>query len=113
MGKQIIIERLINARERLGINKAEAARRLNLSRIGYNRYESGERTPSPQMMEIIAQCFNTSVDYLTGKTTNISSNSIVIRKDDEPDLYELVNELTSDQMLLRRMLAYYKKLNIK
>ena len=113
MEKQIIIEHLINARERLGINKAEAARRLNLSRIGYNRYESGERTPSPQMMEIIAQCFNTSVDYLTGKTTNISSNSIVIRKDDKPDLYELVNELTSDQMLLRRMLAYYKKLNIK
>ncbi|MGO5164260.1 helix-turn-helix domain-containing protein [Fusicatenibacter saccharivorans] len=37
-------ERLISLRQSLGINKAEAARRLNISAMGYGRYESGERT---------------------------------------------------------------------
>ena len=36
-------ERLIQVRESLHINKAEAARRLNLSAMAYGRYERGER----------------------------------------------------------------------
>ena len=39
-------ERLIQVRESLHINKAEAARRLNLSAMAYGRYERGEREPS-------------------------------------------------------------------
>lgn len=34
---------LIAWRERLGLNKSEAARRLGLSRNGYNAYETGAR----------------------------------------------------------------------
>ena len=34
-------ERLIQVRESLHINKAEAARRLNLSAMAYGRYERG------------------------------------------------------------------------
>ena len=41
-------ERLIQVRESLHINKAEAARRLNLSAMAYGRYERGEREPSYQ-----------------------------------------------------------------
>jgi transcriptional regulator with XRE-family HTH domain len=52
-----IPERLISVREALGINKAEAARMLNLSAMGYGRYEKGEREPSYQMVNYIAQTF--------------------------------------------------------
>ena len=47
-------ERLIQVRESLHINKAEAARRLNLSAMAYCRYERGEREPSYQYAFYIA-----------------------------------------------------------
>ena len=47
-------ERLIQVRESLHINKAEAARRLNLSAMAYGRYERGEREPSYQYAFYIA-----------------------------------------------------------
>lgn len=39
-------ERLIQLRTSLNINKAEAARQLNISAMAYGRYERGEREPS-------------------------------------------------------------------
>ena len=36
-------ERLIQLRTSLNINKAEAARQLNISAMAYGRYERGER----------------------------------------------------------------------
>lgn len=59
-------ERLIDLRQSLGINKAEAARRLHMSAMGYGRYESGDREPSYQTVSFIAQTFHSSVDYLYG-----------------------------------------------
>ena len=47
-------ERLIQVRESLHINKAEAARRLNLSAMAYGRYERGEREHSYQYAFYIA-----------------------------------------------------------
>ena len=41
-------ERLIQLRTSLNINKAEAARQLNISAMAYGRYERGEREPSYQ-----------------------------------------------------------------
>ncbi len=111
MTNQLLPERLKNAREKTGITMAEAARRLNLSKIGYCRYEYGERVPSPQTVEIIAQCFGTSADYLTGVTDNMSPDYIIVRKNDSPVLYNLMQELSSsDDMTLQRLLTYYKKL---
>lgn len=111
MKNQLLPERLIKAREKLGITKAEAARRLNLSKIGYCRYEYGERVPSLQMVEMIAQCFGTSSDYLLGNTLDESPDYIVIRKDDSPYLFEIIGMLSSsDQDTQKRILEYYKKL---
>ena len=83
----IIAERLRTAREKVGITKAEASRRLNLSKIGYCRYESGERTPSVQTLEVIALCFGTSVSYLTGETDEMTPDKIVIEKSKNPALF--------------------------
>ena len=86
MSAQLIPERLKIARENLGITMAEASRRLNLSKIGYCRYEYGERVPSPQTVEVIAQCFNTSVDYLVGISDDSTPTQIVIDKNKDPEL---------------------------
>ena len=44
-------ERLKKIRENRGLNKAEAARLLGLSKMGYLRYESAARTPSHQIFD--------------------------------------------------------------
>lgn len=107
----MIPERLKYAREREGISMAEASRRLNLSKIGYCRYEYGERTPSMQTTEIIALYFHTSVDYLVGLTDNPKSDQIIINKNDNPALFELVEVCQGhNQEQIHRLLEYYKKI---
>lgn len=111
MSDNIISERITTAREQLGITKAEASRRLNLSKIGYSRYEYGERTPSVQTLEVIAQCFGTSVDYLTGKTDEIEPDKIVIDKNNNPAFFDLVKKLSDlDDAQVKRLTVYATKL---
>ena len=112
MSDNIIAERIKSAREALGITKTEASRRLQLSKIGYCRYEYGERTPSIQMLQVIAQCFNTSVDYLTGKTDDMSPEFIVISKEKDPELFCILEECQSpDSQMLNRLLSYYRQIS--
>ena len=108
MNENLIAERIKYAREKLGITKAEASRRLNLSKIGYCRYEYGERTPSIQTLEVIARCFNTSVDFLTGKTEDFQPDYIVVSKQDNPAMFELISSLqSSDNASTEKILAYF------
>lgn len=112
MSTQLIPERLKIARENLGITMAEASRRLNLSKIGYCRYEYGERVPSIQTIEVIAQCFHTSVDYLIGITDNPSPTQIVIDKELNPELFELIELCrNNDSSKIKRLIAYYQELS--
>lgn len=99
-------ERLISLRQSLGINKAEAARRLNMSAMGYGRYENGEREPSYQTVAFIAQTFSTSVDYLYGNTDDKDVAVLTISSKEEPDLFLLVQAARRDQGLLDRLLVY-------
>ena len=111
MQTQLNTQNLRLARENAGLSKAEAARKLQLSCIGYCRYEYGDRTPSIQIIKAIANCFSTSVDFLQGKTTNMSPDTILIKKEEKPELFELVQELSSsEESQIKRLLLYYKKL---
>ena len=107
MSENIISTRITAAREHLGISKAEASRRLNLSKIGYCRYEYGERTPSLQTLEVIAQCFGTSVDYLTGKTDEIAPDKIVIDRNTNPEFFSLVNSLSGFSVEQLKRISIY------
>ena len=99
-------ERLISLRESMGINKAEAARRLNMSAMGYGRYENGEREPSYQTVSFIAQTFHSTTDYLYGISDSKDSTSVTISSENEPDLFLLVESVRNDDELLKRLLAY-------
>ena len=106
-------ERLKKIREDRGLNKAEAARLLGLSKMGYLRYESADRTPSYQTIVFIAQKLGTSPDYLTGKTEDSEPKEFVISKSDDPALFELITDMIDKKNPARdRLLAYYKKLKV-
>ena len=97
-------------REQLGITKAEAARRLNMSAMGYGRYESGEREPSFQTVSFIAQQFGTSVEYLYGKTETSNPSSVTISAEQNPELFELIQNCLTDEQTAKRLLSYFKKI---
>ena len=105
----LIPERLINARESLGITKAEASRRLGLSKIGYNRYESGERSPYPQMIKAIADALNTSVDYLVGLTDDPDIDTVQLNRLQDAGLFEFVVDYkNAEESAKKRYIAYAK-----
>ena len=80
-------ERLKKIRENRGLNKAEAARLLGLSKMGYLRYESAARTPSYQTIVFIAQKLGTSPDYLTGISDNPEPEEYIRKIPLEPDCW--------------------------
>ena len=107
---EFIPERLTELRTAQGITRAEAARRLNMSAMGYGRYERGERTPSFQTVSYMAQVFNTSTDYLFGLSEDSHPSSITIRSSDDPDLFSLIETAKTNPSLRARLMAYAKLL---
>lgn len=107
----LVPERLKSARERLNLSKAEAARKIGLTSASYVRYEAGERSPSPQVLMTIAEKLGTSATYLCGETNDVSPDVISISKNNEPLLFELINDAQSaDDTTLQRLLSYYHQL---
>ena len=105
-------KRLINCRQKLGITKQDAARRMQMSQPAYLRYESGERTPSIHVIHIMADVLATSVAYLTGQTNNPNPDSYLIKLDTEPELFQLIEKYReSDTKTKDRLLTYLHKIN--
>ncbi len=107
----LLPKRLTSAREHLNLSKAEAARLIGLTAASYVRYEAGDRSPSPQVLQSIAEKLKTSVAFLSGETDDISPDVIRISKKDEPILFELIYEAQkSDDATIERLLSYYHRL---
>jgi transcriptional regulator with XRE-family HTH domain len=81
---------------------------LIVSAMGYGRYEKGEREPSYQMVNYIAQIFHTSIDYLYGYSDEMNVRTTIVSEKDEPDLFFLIKLPRQDEKLLPRLLEYVK-----
>ena len=104
--------RLKECREKMGITKMEAAKRMQLSQPAYLRYEAGSRIPSLQTLSIIANVLNTSVEYLTGQSDDPHPISYTISKSTDPELFELINICkAADNSAFKRLFAYATKLS--
>jgi len=62
----LLKEKLKYLRENLGLSQSQIANKLNLSRVNYNRYEKGGRTPDNETLKRIATFYNVTIDYLFG-----------------------------------------------
>ena len=103
-------KRLINCREKLGITKQEAAKRMQMSQPAYLRYESGERTPSIHVIQAMADVLDTSASYLTGQTDNPNPDSYLVKLDTEPELFQLIEKYKNSDLEMRnRLLTYLRK----
>lgn len=104
--------RLICCREKLGITKQEAAKRMQISQPAYLRYESGERTPSVHVVQIMADVLGTSVAYLINESDNPNPDCFLIRKETEPELFQLISAYrNADFKMRKRLFAYLEEFN--
>ena len=104
--------RLQQCREAVGITKQEAAKRMNMSQPAYLRYESGERTPSIQVIQIMADILETSTDYLTNKTEDPTPTSYYIKASEHPILFEFIKTYkNADKQQQERINFYLNNLN--
>ena len=60
-------ERLKALREQFGYTQDSLGKRINVSAAAINRYEKGLRKPDPDMLCLLADLFETSVDDLLGR----------------------------------------------
>ena len=103
-------ERLVEVRTSLSINKAEAARRLNISAMAYGRYEKGEREPSYQSVCFIAQTFHCNIDFLYGTSDEMKADYLIVSRSESPELYSLLLEIHENSDMRNRLLTYARKL---
>jgi len=68
MDNNILGKRLKKLREKNDLNQLEFSKILNISNTTLSQYEAGNRTPSDEIKEKIADYFCVSVDYLLGRT---------------------------------------------
>ena len=67
-------ERLTDLQSKQNHLKKDIARAVNISVMGYYRYEKGEREPSMSTLIAFADYFGVSIDYLVGRTDNPEIN---------------------------------------
>ncbi len=103
--------RLREIRTRNNLSMAEAGRLLNMSKMGYCRYEYGDRVPSYQTIQYIAELMGTSYDYLCGLTDDPSPDRIVVSRERDPELYSLILSMKNGpKEMTARMQKYAEEL---
>lgn len=60
--------RIRDMREDHDMNQTELAKKLNMSQTGYSKYETGENDIPTKILIRLADIYDTSVDYLLGRT---------------------------------------------
>ena len=60
-------EILRSLREEKRLSQSELAKVLNVSNVAISHYERGAREPNNEMLKMVSQYFNVSIDYLLGK----------------------------------------------
>lgn len=112
MQPTLIPERLTEQRLKKNISKLEASKRMNLTQATYVRYENGTRNPTYATIIHMAQILDTSAEYLTGQTDISEPDRIILTKDDNPLLIEVMKRTSEmDDAQLSRLLAYCSQLN--
>lgn len=61
-------KRIRDLREDRDLTQTQVAKMLGMSQTGYSKYETGENDIPTQVLIALADFYQTSVDYLLGRT---------------------------------------------
>lgn len=80
------MRRLRELRLAKGESQEQLAKILGVSRTSYTKYENGQHDPSMEALNMLAEHFNVSVDYLLGredtKTPSPKDESVYVIEDE-------------------------------
>lgn len=95
-------DRLKELRKNKNITQAELAKILNTGKASISHYESNRRLPDANIIGILADYFNVSVDYILGKTDlkKVELNDITQDTNLEDELHSLIERIEDDPNLL-------------
>ena len=65
-----LYERIRNFREDRDLTQKQVAEMHGMSQTGYSKYETGENDIPTQILIKLADYYNTTTDYLLGRTDN-------------------------------------------
>lgn len=71
----MIAYRIIMLRKRMGISQTQLAKKLHISASAEGNYEQGRRLPSVDMLLMMSEIFDVSLDYLVTGEEHVSSHS--------------------------------------
>ena len=63
-----LTERLLTLRKEGRLTQEDVAKELGISLKSYCRYERGERLPDAEILALIADFYNVTLDYLVGRS---------------------------------------------
>lgn len=98
--------RLKELRNECGLSQKELAKKIFVSQQTVAKWETEKSTPDPNMLVLLAELFDVTTDYLTGKSENKNTNLDEQLEDIEFALFGEVKELTDEQK--RDILNYAK-----
>ena len=110
MKYKINTDRLKEKREQKGWNKLVASQEMGILQSVYSRYESGERTPTYQVIRTMAQFLETSAEYLTDQTDDPSPVEYLVNSEDPRLSFIVETYRDSSEDVKERIFNYVKKL---
>ena len=66
------MNRISELRKKLGISQAELSKKLGVAQNTISNWENGNRQPDNDILNKLADIFNTTIDYILGREENIS-----------------------------------------
>lgn len=63
-------QRLRHLRKQHKLTQEQLGQKINVTKVSISGYENGKRTPDTETLEMLANYFQVSVDYLLGRTSN-------------------------------------------
>lgn len=95
-------ERIVGLRKTKGLTQLQLAEKLNISDKAVSKWESGKGDPSVEMLGLLSELFDCSIDYLVKGKDKVISNNNYIEKD----------TVETDEKLLYSQEIWYKALKI-
>lgn len=96
-------------RKRVGFTQAEIAKKIGMVQQTYAGYESGKHEPSIEIMIRLANVYNTSMDYITGRYWGLDEQRQI---EEEVEVEEFL-DMTVEHYAIQRMqdIEFMKMLN--
>ena len=94
-------DRLKELRMKRGYSQYDLAKKLGVSKSTISMMEIGSRQPSKEVMELIADFFNVTLDYLMGKDDvsfyffTPEQSDLLVKLTNDEDLYVLVERIVN------------------